>query len=97
HFILYYFRADGTLAKIESTLNTFYGHVTARREKHFDASGKLLRQTEHFYKLGTTRKEPNPYGEPDKFIDEPTPLYKRVSDLPFSHLLDSQKLTRKSG
>ena len=96
HFVLYYFRADGTLAKLESTLNTFYGHVTARREKYFDAHGKLLQQTEHFYKLGTTRKEPKPRGGSDEFIDEPIPIYQKVSDLPFSNLLDSQKLTQKS-
>ncbi len=89
HFVLYYFRADGTLAKIESTLNTFYGHVSARREKYFGEDGRLLRATEHFYELGT-RKKTRPGKGADEFIDEPIPVFRKVSDLPFARLLESQ-------
>jgi hypothetical protein len=86
HFISYYFREDGTLAKVEARLNTFYGHVTAVREKFYGERGQLLQADERFYKLGTkSRVRPNDGKE--EFIDEPIPIYKSTRDLPFYRLL----------
>ena len=87
HYVSYYFRADGTLAKIDAQLNTFYGRITAKRAKFYNVSGKLLRSTARYYRLGTTERVANPYAGPMEFIDEPIPLYKRVIALPFYHLI----------
>src|SRR5688572_13370122 len=44
-FVLNTYRADGTLAKIDSRLNTFYGDATILRTFYFDAKGKKLKET----------------------------------------------------
>ncbi len=36
HYVSYYFREDGTLAKIHAQLNTFYGNMTVIREPRKD-------------------------------------------------------------
>jgi hypothetical protein len=33
HFVMYYYRPDGTLAKIDARLNTFHGNITVIREE----------------------------------------------------------------
>lgn len=83
HFITYYFREDGSLAKIDAQLNTFYGHLSVFRERFYSAQGKLLGSREKFISL-SSQQETKPTGD---FIDEPIPLYKNVRDLPFFKLL----------
>jgi hypothetical protein len=83
HFIDYYFRADGSLAKIHARLNTFYGKVSVIRNRYFDSAGRLIKETKSFNDVKTDRV----IKKPVDFIDEPIPLYKTVSDLPFSKLL----------
>lgn len=87
HFVMYYFREDGTLAKTESTLNTFYGNVTIKRNTYYDPNGKALRTTTRYLDLNT-QKPIKPKGD---FFDEPTPVYPKVSALPFHHLLVANK------
>jgi len=82
HFVTYYFREDGTLAKIHSRLNTFYGSVTAIRDQYYSASGKLLKKTARFLDIQTQKRKKNP-----NFHDEPTPVYLNVRKLPFFKLL----------
>jgi hypothetical protein len=82
HFINYYFRADGSLAKIEAQLNTFYGNVSVLRKRYYDANRKQLKATERYLDL-ETRKAVKP---PD-FIDHQIPMYSRVATLPFGRLL----------
>ncbi len=85
HFVMYYFREDGSLAKVEATLNTFYGEMSVFRERWYDREGKLLRSTAQYRDL-RSRKRKKP-GSASEFIDEPIPLYRSVKDLPFRHLL----------
>ena len=82
HFIKYYFRADGTLAKIEARLNTFYGSVSVLRDRYYDTNGKLLKSTRRYLDIRTQKpvKKAN-------FEDEPIPMYRKVTDLPFHKLL----------
>ncbi len=82
HFITYYFRADGTLAKIKAQLNTFYGDVSVLRDRYYDANRKRLKATERYLDLETQK----PVKRPD-FFDNPIPMYSRVSTLPFGRLL----------
>ena len=82
-FITYYFREDGTLAKVDATLNTFHGNVRAHQSIFYDANGKVLDQTEQYSDLKTQRRLK---GKPD-FEDQPIPSYMNVRKLPFASLL----------
>jgi hypothetical protein len=82
HFVTYYFREDGTLAKIHSRLNTFYGGVTAIRDQYYGSNGRLLKTTARFLDMQTQKPKKNP-----SFQDEPTPVYLNVRKLPFFKLL----------
>jgi hypothetical protein len=83
HFVIYYYRPDGTLAKIDAQLNTFYGNITVIREKYYSGTGKLLKESTKFFDLKTQKKR-----KPSKnFEDEELPLYMKTFDLPFRHLL----------
>jgi hypothetical protein len=82
HFVTYYFREDGTLAKIHSRLNTFYGSVTAIRDQFYGSNGRVLKSTARFLDIQTQKPKKNP-----NFQDEPTPVYLNVRKLPFFKLL----------
>jgi hypothetical protein len=82
HFVTYYFREDGTLAKIHSRLNTFYGSVTAIRDQYYGSNGRVLKSTARFLDIQTQKPKKKP-----NFQDEPTPVYLNVRKLPFSKLL----------
>jgi hypothetical protein len=82
HFIDYYFRDDGSLAMIRARLNTAYGNTSVVRQRYYDSAGKLISSTRKFLEL-TTNKEIKPVD----FMDEPIPVYKKASVLPFRKLL----------
>jgi len=83
HFINYYYREDGTLAKTQAQLNTFYGDVSVLRELYFQTSGKVIRSTTRYLDLKTKK----PIRKPAEFFDQEVPVYKTVSELPFAKLL----------
>lgn len=86
---IYCFRENGTIAEISSELRTFYGEMLVRRDWKFDSNGRLLESKEKFLDLKTeSPKKPD-----EEFVDEETPLYHKVSDLPFLSLLG--KLSRR--
>ena len=83
HYIDYYFHPDGSLAKIDADLKTFYGNLSALRTLYFDKNGKLLRKSSKFYSIYTKKEI-----KPDRaFIDEEIYIYKKLSQLPFATLL----------
>jgi len=82
HFINYYFRENGSLAKIDAQLNTFEGNVSVVRQRYYNSNGRLIKSTQTFRDL-TTHK---PRKSAD-FMDNPIPVYLKVSDLPFRQLL----------
>jgi hypothetical protein len=86
HFVSYYFRPDGTLAKVRARLNTFYGEMTVIRERFYDSKGRLLSSSQQFLDLKTQKKK-KPGGE---FQDDSFPLYRTVRALPFYSLLGKQ-------
>lgn len=90
HFLHYYFRANGSLARISAQLNTFYGNMTVLRERFYDSSGKLLSSSEQFRDM-TTQKKRNP-GE--DFVTEPIPLYQTIKSLPFYPMLNKQAASK---
>lgn len=83
HYITYYYRADGSLAKIHAELNTFYGEVSIIRDRFYDSNGQLLHSTQKILDL-QTRKPKKPSAD---FMDQDVNVYKKVSELPFSKLL----------
>jgi hypothetical protein len=82
-FVTYYFRPDGTLAKVDSTLNTFYGDLSVECVWLYDRNGKTLDFRSAFYDLHT-RKRVRPNRD---FIDRVVPRYETVRRLPFWRLV----------
>lgn len=82
HLIMYYFREDGSLAKIEAQLNTFYGDVSIVRDQYFNNRGVRISSTRKFLDLKTQKPK-----KPVDHIDHPVPVYSKVSQLPFFKLL----------
>jgi hypothetical protein len=85
HYVNYYFRADGTLAKVHSQLNTFSsasGGISVVREEFYTSSGKLLRTNTRYLDLKSQKPKPR-----EDFMDQTIPAYQNVRDLPFTKLL----------
>jgi hypothetical protein len=85
HYVNYYFRADGTLAKIHAQLNTFAasdGGMGVVRDKFYAANKRLLHTSTRYLDLKTQKPR-----KPGDFMDQPIPVYRTVRNLPFSKLL----------
>jgi hypothetical protein len=92
HFVTYYFRADGTLAKAESTLNTFYGNVTAERNYYFDSKGKIVEQNVKYLDLKTQKPiNLRHLGKRQDFIDRKVKFFKTTNKLPFIKLINKKQ------
>jgi hypothetical protein len=98
HFADHCFRADGTLARVESTLNTFNaglldeefekgneGGVSRIRTKYFDRDGRLLRKTSRLLDLATKKPIRR------SFMDQDDIIFKVMSALPFYRLLAPER------
>lgn len=84
HFIVNTYRADGTLAKTDSRLNTFYGDAAILRTFYFDAKGKKLKETVKYQDLQSDQ----PFDPKTRdFFDQEAQIYKNVNGLPFANLL----------
>jgi len=83
HLVTYYFREDGTLAKIEAQLNTFYGDVSVVRNQYFNNAGVRISSSERILGLKTQK----PVKKPADYFDQPITVFKKVSELPFYKLL----------
>jgi hypothetical protein len=91
HYVNYYFRKDGALAKIHARLNTFYGNMIVIRERFYDPKGRLLSSSQQFLDLETKKKKKPGAG----FEDETIPLYRTVKALPFYPLLSKPAANTK--
>ena len=92
HFVTYYFRADGTLAKAESTLNTFYGNVTADRNYYFDSKGKIVKQNVKYLDLKTQKPiNQTQLRKRQDFIDRKVKFFKKANKLPFIKLINKKQ------
>lgn len=87
HDVTYYYRENGSLAKIEARLNTSYGNISVIRKHYYNDQGQLLRKTERYQDLDTGKpKKPNA-----EFQDEPIPSYPTIKALPFYRLVATSK------
>jgi len=84
----YYYRSDGTLARLRAELRTFMGDVIIIRDRFYDSKGKLLQEKTRFLDLQT--RKPKKIKEGD-FMDIPPEVYAKTSALPFYALLKKQR------
>ena len=89
HYIYHYFRPDGSLAKVESELRTFYGNLIVEQDLYFDRRGRVLKQTRRFLDLQTQKpkKPEKEFLEGNADFVRRVDYYKRTSQLPFAALL----------
>ena len=86
-YVYHCFREDGSLARVESELRTFYGDYIVTRRNYFDRSGKRLSRSVKFRDLTSGKpKKPESGGVEG---DDPNEIdyYKQTSKLPFAHLV----------
>ncbi len=83
----YCFRADHTLARIHSVLNTFEGGVHLVRESIYDSNGSVVRSSSQLFDLETKK----PIKGEHSFMDVPTPVFLKTADLPFFSVLQRKK------
>lgn len=85
-YTYYYYRADGTLAKVEEQLNVFglEGLIYVTRNYYFDEAGKLLQKTAKYYDPNT--KKYKKAGQVN-FMNREAEIYKKNSELPFAKLV----------
>ena len=89
HYVFYRFRPDGTLAKIEAELRTFYGNFVALQNFYFDEKGRLLLKNIEYRNMKTDERiQPAAESlEANRGLINGIDYYKRVSKLPFAFLL----------
>ncbi|HEV7698944.1 MAG TPA: hypothetical protein VGO43_01810 [Pyrinomonadaceae bacterium] len=87
-YTFHYFRPDGTIAKVEAELRTFYGDWIVIRHYYFDPAGKQIKKTSKYLDLTTNKpKKPTPeMPDVDAGVFAVT-FYKRTNKLPFAGLV----------
>ncbi len=82
-YVTYFFRADGSLTKMETQLRTFIGQVIAIRNRWFSTDGTQLKIEREF--LDLTTEEPTETN--DEFYDIKEPVYIRISQVPIYEMI----------
>lgn len=85
HSALYYFRSDGTLAKIHSHLRTSCSNLITTHETIYDAGGKVLKHFSLMWSEATVSESNHP--PTTVSAEDPSPVYFQSRDLPFYILL----------
>ena len=85
-YLNHYFRADGSLARVESDYRTFMGDFRVIRVRYFDENGKEIHKTEKILDLATKMPKKAPDGV---MGDDPNEVdyYMTTAKLPFAALL----------
>ena len=84
HVVDYCFRAEGRLARLSGTFNSFTAAgagpgIRRRRTIYYDAEGTVLRTQSRVFDIDTDRPLASP-----QFADEDDPMYPTLRALPFS-------------
>ena len=74
---------DTSLVRLNYELSTTSNNTMVRRQRYYDEKGHPLKSYEQFFDLRTQ----TPKHSAEAFIDEPTSVYHRVSELPFLALV----------
>lgn len=80
------FRADGSLAMVESDYRTFMGDFVVIRRRYFDTAGKQLHKTSKIQDLKTRKPKKAPDGVMGDDADE-VDYYLTTALLPFADIL----------
>lgn len=83
---LHVFRADGTLAMVESDYRTFMGDFVVIRKRYFDIAGKEIHKTVKIQDLKTRKPKKAPDGVMGDDADE-VDYYLTTAALPFADIL----------
>ena len=83
---MYYYREDGTLARISSQLNVLKGEITFIREQFYDRKGLLIRGSTKSCSLKTGRESKIE----KRFSPEPLAVYLTTDRLPFYQALGKE-------
>lgn len=83
-YTFHFFREDGSLAKVEGEMRTFYGDFIVRRTYYFSPEGRIIRSSVRYFDLVT--------GKPKRPADGVSEMgrwtyYTTVSKLPFASLV----------
>lgn len=84
----YYYRSDGSLAKLHAEMRTFMGDVIIIRDRFYDQKGKQLQEKTSYLDLQT--RKPKKVSEGD-FMDIPPEVYAKTSALPFYAVLKKRR------
>lgn len=79
HYVYHRFRHDGSLAKVEADLRTFYGSMSVERTYYYRRNGKLIARSAKYSDLSTGK----PKKTGDDFYDNKVRIYKTTKRLPF--------------
>jgi hypothetical protein len=93
HYVYHYFRPDGSLAKVESELRTFYGNLIVEQDLYFDRRGRILQKNRKFLDLQTQKpkKPEKEFLEGNADFVSRVDYYQRTNRLPFAALLSGKK------
>ncbi len=83
----YYFRPDGSLAKMHERLNVFHTSASVVRDTWFGCHGEAYGGTVHRFDLKTKK----PRQSDSESSGERAPIFTRVQNLPFFSALRSGK------
>jgi hypothetical protein len=79
HYVFHRFRGDGSLAKVEAELRTFYGRMSVVRTYYYRRNGELITKRTKYSDMATGKpKKPG-----DDFYDNKVRIYKTTKRLPF--------------
>lgn len=89
HYVYHYFRPDGTLAKVESDMRTFYDDMIILQTIYFDSKGKQVGKITQYKDLRSKKpKKPSKDFLKDfSEIKSGEDYFKKTSKLPFAKLL----------
>jgi hypothetical protein len=79
---VYYFREDGSLARVSSRLNAFEGEVTISREQFYDQKGLMLSSSSQKCTVTALKIAGSSVAELDT-----VPVYRTINELPFGDLI----------
>ena len=88
-YVYHYFRPDGTIARVESELRTFYGDMTVTQIFYFDGKGRSLKKTLRYADLQNKKlvKPNEEFNDSHSDYLKEVNYFKKTTNLPFSHLL----------
>lgn len=88
-YVYSYYRPDGTLARAESELRTFYGDYIVIRRRYFGTKGRLISKSDKYLDLQSGKpKRPTTDAISDNSSWNKGDYFTSVSKLPFAHLLN---------